>query len=470
MRLPSGRRASAIGASRVARKGAHLASHNGTAIPGLVAERIDPTIMAWLAGQLGPVALVAGTNGKTTTVRLLCRILEAAYGVPPITNRSGANLRQGIASTLVNSARLDGRLDRPGAPAVFEVDELAMESVARTFPPQAIVATNLFRDQLDRYGEVEAIVVRWKRTLETVGKSTTFVYCADDPRLENLRQSVDVPGLAFGQDAALLGPSAKADATTESDPVSCPVCGAPYVFAWRSIAHLGDFCCPNGHMRRRDPDVAVGITREDGLYGVEQRFTGAFGSYTADVQLPGLSGAYNTGAAVAAAITLGVAPEAAIKALHGATPAFGRLEEMRLSDRRVLLMLVKNAASLAETQRVTARIAPDSILLGLNDAPADGQDISWIWDADLQPLEVAAAVGLTGTRADDLSLRLKYAPRRDGGEWPIVTARADLDAALMALIERTPVDGTLCVLATYTAMLGVRRNLQDRGTVGAAPR
>jgi len=461
----------AVAAARVARWAAGFAHHGGTSLPGIVGERVDPTIVGRLAEQLGPVALVVGTNGKTTTARLVARILERTLGVTPIANRSGANLRQGIASALIAASRPNGRLRTPGAPAVFEVDELALDSVVETVRPSVVTATNLFRDQLDRYGEVDLIVRRWTAALARTGGATTFVSCADDPRLEALAASAGVPTVRFGlREPSLGAATAPAPHAIEADPVSCPLCGAPYAFDWRSIAHLGGFRCPNGHVERCSPDVAVALEREEGLDRVRLRFDGAFESATADIHLPGISGAYDAAAAVATAVAIGIEPLRAVAALQGATAAFGRLEEAEVLGRRVVLALMKNAASLTESEGIAARLHPDAVLLGLNDEPADGRDPSWIWDVDLAALEAVPIVGVTGSRADDLALRLKYEPRADGREWRPAVNDPDVRSALAATIDRTPIGGSVIALATYTAMLALRRSLERRGAVPEVPR
>jgi UDP-N-acetylmuramyl tripeptide synthase len=168
-------------------------------------------------------------------------------------------------------------------------------------------------------------------------------------------------------------------------------------------------------------------------------------------------------------MAVGIEPLVAIRALEGATPAFGRLEEVRLDERRVVLALAKNPASLTESGAIAAGQKPDGILLGLSDEAADGRDVSWIWDVDFDALSTVPCIGLTGTRANDLALRLKYSARATPGRWPIVTIDPQVDRALEATLSRVPRGGTMIVLATYTAMLAIRASLQRRGVVSALP-
>ena len=479
------RRTVAVLSGRTARFVGRLLGRGGTSLPGLVAARVDPTLVPALASELGPVILAVGTNGKTTTARLIARILRDVQGAPPIANRSGANLEQGIASSLLSMADLRGDLRQPGRAAVFEVDELALDGVLKIIRPTAIVATNLFRDQLDRYGEVDTIVDRWSAAFAGTA-TTTLAICSDDPRLEQLAAASGLRTIRFGLDPGTVAPTSVGEDPTAptivpddpvSDPVSCPVCGAALQFAWHSIGQLGDYACPDGHFRRPAPDVSVSIGQLHPGDGHGQRarattryaFRGAFGSAEASVQLAGPSGAYDAAAAVSAAMAIGVDPCVAIHALEGATPAFGRLEEVRLHGRRVVLALAKNPASLTESEAIAAAQKPDGILLGLSDEPADGRDVSWIWDVDFDALSAVPMIGLTGTRADDLALRFKYSARAVAGRWPIVATEPHVDRALEAMLGRVPRGGTLIVLATYTALLGIRRSLHRRGVVSAIP-
>ena len=468
------RRLVAIGLAAAARRTVGLVEHGGTSLPGMLAERIDPTILAGLSADLGPVIVVVGTNGKTTTARLTARIVGAIDGRPPIANRSGANLRQGLTSTLVAEAALRGGLRTPGRTAVFEVDELALPAVLEAVRPAALVITNLFRDQLDRYGEVDTVIDRWRTALARLPASTVIVACADDPRVDRLAADSALPTIRFGlgheSDGSSLGDSLfDHGAPSVADPVACPTCGRPLVFTWRSIGHLGDWACPVDHVRRAEPDLTVQLG--DAADGPDRlRFRGAFGEAEATVHLGGASGAYDAAAAVGAAMAVGVQPAAAIRALDGATPAFGRLEEMSIGPRRIVLALAKNPASLTESAHVAAARHPDGILLGLSDEPADGRDVSWIWDVDFERLRGVPAIGLTGTRADDLALRLKYARLPAAAAWPIVAVEPLVDRALDAMLARIRPGGTLFVLATYTSLLGIRRTLQRRGVVSAIPR
>ncbi len=471
------RRLVAILLAATARRAVRLVDHGGTSLPGMLAELVDPTILAGLAADLGRVILVVGTNGKTTTARLTARIMAGVDGRRPIANRSGANLRQGLTSTLVAEAKLHGGLRTPGRTAVFEVDELALPAVLEAVRPSVLVITNLFRDQLDRYGEVDTVIDRWRDALARLPATTVIVDCADDPRVDRLALDSGLPTIRFGLGQGSHGADGSPDgdspfdraAPAVADPVACPSCDRPLVFAWRSIGHLGDWACPVGHVRRAEPDLTVQFGgTANGPSRV--RFRGAFGESGATIHLRGASGAYDAAAAVGAAMAVGVQPTDAIRALDGATPAFGRLEEMSVGRRRIVLALAKNPASLTESAHEAASRHPDALLLGLSDESADGRDVSWIWDVDFERFRGIPAIGLTGTRADDLALRLKYARLPAAAAWPIVAIEPIVERALDAMLARIQPGGTLVVLATYTSLLGIRRTLERRGVVSAIPR
>jgi lipid II isoglutaminyl synthase (glutamine-hydrolysing) len=475
------RPAVAVGLARLSAGLARAADHQGTALPGMVAEHMWPDAFATLAGQLGATILVVGTNGKTTTAGLIAEIIQRADG-RPIANRSGANMRQGIVTSLVRASDLHGRIaqgiDGP-RDAVFEVDEAAFEGILPELGPAVIVATNLFRDQLDRYGEADAVVDRWAGALATAAAGSILVYCADDPRLAMLASGSHLPSRSFG----LAGmPSDREQRPGEgdmvADPMACRTCGRQLTYAWRSIGHLGDFACPAGHIRRATPDIEIELALGEteaapwsaSGYGPVLRLSGPLGDAIARPALVGLPNAYNVAAAVAAGTTVGRTVEQSVSAIDGYAGAFGRLEWLTIEGRRVVFVLIKNTVSLAETVHLGPSLAADVVLLGLNDAPADGRDVSWIWDAPMATLVAGRAVVLTGSRSADLQLRLKYIAG-DSVPAPIsIDERGSIADAFDLALARAPRDGVVVVAATYTALMGMRAIAHRRGYAPAAPR
>ena len=475
------RRPAAVGIARIAARIVGIGRHQGTALPGMAAERVWPGAFAALADQLRSTVLIVGTNGKTTTSGLIAEIVSRADG-RPIANRSGANMRQGIMSSLVGASDLHGRLRRRADPprdAVFEVDEMALEQILPELGPSVIVATNLFRDQLDRYGEADSIVDRWAIALATAADGSIFVHCADDPRLVMLAAGSPLATLTFG----LAGPPADRDSDPEAsgsvaDPVACRTCGRQLVYTWRSIGHLGDFACPAGHVRRLAPDVTVesipaaasGSARTPSGSRATLRLGGRLGGATARPALPGLTNAYNVAAALTAGAALGYEFEGSAEAIEGYEGPFGRLEWLEIEGRNLVMVLIKNTVSLAETVHLAPTLGADVVLLGLNDAPADGRDVSWIWDAPIAPLVADRAVVLTGSRAADLHLRLLYDQDLVAAPPRSIVATDSLAAGLDAAVARTPVGGTVIAAGTYTAMMGLRSIAQRRGDAPPPPR
>jgi lipid II isoglutaminyl synthase (glutamine-hydrolysing) len=477
------RRTIAIDAARIAAGASRASGRRATALPGFIAERIDPGILADLGSRHTPVALVIGTNGKTTTTRLLATILERATGRRPVSNRSGANLSQGIVAALLRARSL---ASAPRA-AVMEVDEFAFSDVAAALRPDVVVILNLVRDQLDRYGEVDAVERRWVDTIRSLPPETTIVACADDPRLVSILSGVTRPVRWFG--LAGDGRSAAARRLAPDGPISigavqapCPRCGGATDVDDAS-ASRGAWHCTSCGYDRPAPELAVRFEEtDDGSLRLDFALTPATasdvspeGGYarhelgTACLRLSGTAGAHDAAAAALAVIALGVDPHRVIGAIHAATPAFGRLEEVQVGGRTVVLSLAKNPASVAQAAEAVAMRQPDRVLLGLGDRAADGRDVSWIWDAPLDALLGVAPLTLTGSRADDLALRFKYADATASpGVPPIV--EPSIERALNDSLLRVRSGGTLMVLATYTTLLGIRHILERRGLVAAMPR
>jgi UDP-N-acetylmuramyl tripeptide synthase len=409
-------------------------------------------------------AIVTGTNGKTTTSGMLASALHAA-GVRVWRNREGANLARGISAALVIRARPDGRLRWNGdAAAVFEVDEAAFAQVVAEVRPRAILVTNLFRDQLDRYGEVDTVLERWRGALARLPASTALVLNADDPAVASLALGLpaDMPVYYFGVDE-VPQPSGASDVTPVEvvDTRTCPRCHAALEFPQRFYSHVGHWRCPTCGFARPRPHVAARDVMLDGAEAI--RFTLAAPDATADVRirLPGFYNVYNAAAAAAAALAMGGRTFASVGALASFRPAFGRGERILVGERAVHLLLAKNPTGLNEVLRALQTAGGrHHLLLLLNDRPADGADVSWIWDADFERVAaLAARVSVGGTRAYDLALRLKYA------EAPAALVTPEIPAALDAALDATPAGGALYVVPTYTALLEVRGELERRGYV-----
>jgi UDP-N-acetylmuramyl tripeptide synthase len=426
----------------------------GTSLPGKVLSRLDPHAIERLAARLpSGTAIVSATNGKTTTAAMTASVLERA-GMSLVHNRAGANMAGGVASSLLAAARrgaIDGQL------GLFEVDEFWLDRVGPQLHPRAMLLANLFRDQLDRYGELEAIADRWAGLVATQS-GVQLALNADDPLIADLGR--DRAGVAyFGvEDPSMAIPEMQ----HASDSKHCRRCGAAYVYEAIYLGHLGRYSCPSCGQRRPDPSVAAEAIELDGTRGARFRLRTPRGTAAIALPLPGLYNVYNALGAAALGLALGANLEQIAAGLASVGPAFGRAERIAIGDRELSILLVKNPAGANEVLRTLVLEAGELDVLGvLNDRTADGRDISWIWDADFELLAGRARrVTCAGTRAAELAVRLKYAGVTADRLHVIPALAGALDESL----AHAP-DGRLFALPTYTALLGLREELSRRGHV-----
>ena len=446
-------------AGKVTRLGLQIAGRGGTALPGLVALQIDPDFIAATTKTLPHgIVIVSGTNGKTKTARMLADVVDAA-GWHPVHNRSGSNLERGIAGALLSDN--DWRATPRGDIGLFEVDEASLPRVLKRVAPRVVLITNLFRDQMDRYYELDALARRIGDAIAELDAAAILILNADDPIVASLGARHRGTVVYFGVDDASVGgkvPQAISDATR------CPRCRSPLQYERVVLAHEGDWSCPSCGLARPPRDVSATAVRLDGASSeLTLRLPVASAFDPVRVPLPGLYNAYNALAAIAASRALDVALPAATRAIGAFRPAFGRLEQLPVDGRMLRLVLVKNPAgfnaaiaALLETGR------HPRVLAALNDRDADGRDVSWIWDADFETLAPAVEhATVTGIRSRDLANRLKYAgvPRE---RVEVVDAWGTaIDRAVGGVAQ----GGELIVLATYTAMLAIRDELARRGHV-----
>jgi UDP-N-acetylmuramyl tripeptide synthase len=422
----------------------------GTTIPGKLLWKLDPGAVDRLASRLSlGSAVVSATNGKTTSAAMAAAVLRSRVRLAH--NGSGANLVSGVASALL--AARDAEL------GLFEVDEAALPEVAARVRPRAVCLGNLFRDQLDRYGELELVAARWHSAVQQLPVGTALAVNGDDPLLAGLARLR--PGaLVFGvDDPACARPSLQHAA----DSKYCIRCGTPYDYAAAYVGHLGDYRCPAcGHSR---PHLDV-VAREIELRGVEStsfRLVTPAGTAEIRLRVPGLYNVYNALAAAALTLSLGASLEEIAAGLEGFAAAFGRFERIKVGDRGLLMLLIKNPAGANEALRtIVDGGAPSVVVVALNDAIADGRDVSWIWDVDFEPLIPGLRrLVATGDRAAELALRFKYG----GLDAEAIEVIPSLERALDRGLELTPPGGELVTLPTYTAMLGLRKIVVERGLV-----
>jgi len=430
----------------------------GTTLPGKLLWKVDPGAVDALAARLSSgVALVSATNGKTTTTAMAARILGAEHRLA--WNRAGANLLSGVASALVSSRAADLGL--------FEVDEGALpEAIART-RPRAVSLANLFRDQLDRYGELELVAERWRTAVRGLPDETTLVVNADDPLVADLAEGRERV-LRFGVDDPRHARPALQHA---ADSKYCVRCGTPYTYAAAYVGHLGDYRCTACGHARPPLDVAAREIDLNGLTGSRFRLEGPLGDVDVALSLPGLYNVYNAVAAASLAFALGASPAAVRDGLAAFSAAFGRFERIPSGSKTIVVLLIKNPAAANEALRTLETGIPPVLVVALNDAIADGQDVSWIWDVDFEPLlPHVGRVVATGDRAAELGVRLVYG----GLPEDRLEVVPPLEAALDRGLELVEAGTDLVILPTYTAMLALRGILTKRGMVrpywdGAAP-
>ena len=436
-----------------------MTGRGGTALPGLIALTVDPDFIRAMSSELSHgVVCVSGTNGKTTTARMLADITRTA-GWDPIHNRSGSNLDRGLAAALLEATNWSA--EPRGNFGLFEIDEASLPRVVRRLSPRVVVVTNLFRDQMDRYFELDALAKKIGDALASLPAETTLVLNADDPLVANLALRRDAKTMYFGVDDPAVGgsvPQAISDATR------CPRCRSPLQYRRVVLAHVGDWSCTSCGLARPPRDIAA-TTVVLGASWSELALAGTVGSVFEPVRvpIPGLYNAYNALAAIAAGRALGIALADATRALANFRPAFGRLESAEVKGRTLRLVLVKNPAgfnaaiaALLETGR------KPRLLAALNDRDADGRDVSWIWDADFETLAPAVQHAvITGVRGRDLALRFKYA----GLAKERMEVVDDWSAAIDRSIALAPEGGEVVVLATYTAMQALRSTLSRTGAV-----
>jgi UDP-N-acetylmuramyl tripeptide synthase len=425
----------------------------GTTLPGRMLVRMDPNAIERLAANLEHGSIVvSSTNGKTTTAGMIAAILQAA-GRHPVHNRAGSNMHWGVATAL---------LEQDGDEGLFELDEAWLPRVAPSLRPRLLVLGNLFRDQLDRYGELERLADEWAELVTSMEGTCEFALNADDPLIADLGRDRELrrrPGVTyFGiEDTSQALPELQ----HAHDAKHCRRCGAPYKYERAFVGHLGHYLCPNCHADRPAPDIAATEIELHGISGSSVRIATPEGELQVELPLPGLYNVYNALGAVAAGLRSGVTLDQVREGLESMRAVFGRVETIEVAGKPVSILLIKNPAGANEVLRTLTLESSNGgidLWLALNDRIADGRDVSWIWDADFELLagDVRRVI-CAGTRAPEMALRLKYAGWPEDSIEVIDSIEGSLDAAVSAAPER------LFALPTYTALLELRTLLANRG-------
>jgi lipid II isoglutaminyl synthase (glutamine-hydrolysing) len=421
----------------------------GTTAPGRLLLKASPRAMARMSKQLeaGSV-LVSATNGKTTSAAMIAAALERA-GRPVVHNRAGSNMSWGVATALLDAG------GEPGQLGLFEVDEAWLPAVAADVEPRLLLLSNLFRDQLDRYGELELLADRWAQLVGDLDGHARFVLNADDPLVADLgRERSGVTYFGVEDDSqALPGMQHAADSK------HCRNCGHAYEYEAIYLGHLGRYRCPNCGRTRPQPQVAASDVQLEGMKGSRFTLRTPEGELPVRLPLPGLYNVYNAVAAAATVLELGVPLATLGEALEDFGGAFGRVETIPIDGRQLSILLIKNPAGANEVLRTLILEEGDlDLWIALNDNIADGRDISWIWDADFEVLAGRVRrVTCSGTRAEEMALRLKYA-----GIEAEPHVERDLADSLDGAVSNAGSE-RVYALPTYTALLELRDLLADRG-------
>jgi lipid II isoglutaminyl synthase (glutamine-hydrolysing) len=420
----------------------------GTTLPGKLLATLDPQAIGSLAARLeqGSV-VVSATNGKTTTCAMAASILGRRARLAR--NAAGANLVSGVASTLVGAKGAELGL--------FEVDEAALPEVVRRVRPRAVCLGNLFRDQLDRYGELELVAERWRSMVEELPPEVVLAINADDPLVGDLAAGREA-SVAFGLDDCS---HARPRLQHAADSKYCVRCGTPYEYTAAYVGHLGDYRCPACGHARPSLDVAARNVELRGTKGSSFDLATPEGARRVELRLPGLYNVYNALAAASVTRAVGAGFADIVGGLEQAVPAFGRFERIDLDGRTLLLLLIKNPAGANEALRtVVSSWPPKLAVVALNDQIADGRDVSWIWDVDFELLgRGLERLIASGERAAELALRFKYGGLPESAIEVVPSLEEALDLGLAA----TPEGGELVCLPTYTAMLSLQEIVSRRG-------
>jgi lipid II isoglutaminyl synthase (glutamine-hydrolysing) len=415
----------------------------GSVLPGEIASRLYPGLLSLLSRQIPQgIILVVGTNGKTTTSLLLRTILEN-QGYKVIHNETGANLINGLITTFLSASNLVGKINADYA--ILEVDENVLPLVLKDCFPRYILGLNLFRDQLDRYGEVDTISHRWENAINKLPEGTNIILNGDDPTLCYLGQRLPNKVLFFGLNERNLYLEEIPHAV---DSIYCPKCGHSLDYEGVYLSHLGDYNCPNCDFTKSNLNVNSSEWPQI-LIGVYNK--------------------YNTLAAGLLAEDIGINKEVIYETIKEFKAAFGRAEELTIDGKHIRILLSKNPVGMNETIRAVNDIKTQgkssTTLMVLNDRIPDGTDVSWIWDVDTENLvSLGGNIIVSGDRTFDMALRLRYSQDKiNEGEGNLnLIVEPDLSKAIKTALEKTSTQETLHIVPTYSAMLEVRQILTGK--------
>ena len=437
-----------------------ITGSGATAAPGLYALKVDKNIVKKLSKNIsGGNILISGTNGKTTTSRLIANVLSKKYKL--IHNRQGSNLLRGLASTLISQSSILGKIEADIA--LWEIDEATLPQAIDETNPKIITLLNLFRDQLDRYGEVDTTRAKWQQSLKNLKKDVTLILNADDPGITILAKSFGGKVVYFGIEDKKLN---LAKITQVSDIKFCPNCNAKLSYTVNLSAQMGHYLCPTCPFKRPKPQVFASNLKFNNDFSTtidvstSEKLTDNGSQFTVQYQLPGLYNVYNILAATASSQTIGIDEKKTSTSFMDFSAAFGRFQSVTIGTKKATIFLIKNPTGANEVIRIIATQKNLNVLAVLNDKIADGRDVSWIWDTNWEVI-VPKIKNLTisGTRCWDLTTRIKYTDFKLNKN----NVYEDINYSLKKSLENMNTKDTLIILPTYTAMLEIQKNLQKQG-------
>ena len=462
---PSGigkaRLALAISAGKLAgASGRFFRIGGGTSLPGMIARRIDPNILKSVVGaSTAEKIVITGSNGKTTTARMTATIADYA-GQRVSHNRTGSNMLQGVTSVAVNFADMFGRLDSDVL--LFEIDEGTIPLAVPEIQPDVVLITNIFRDQLDRYGELYSVAKALDKMLESLPETSTILLNGNDPQVANFGQNAKAQRLFFGLETTEVGTPVPEQS---ADIIRCIHCQEDLLYEVAYMSHLGLYRCPNCGYTLPKLDFAATAVQlaPDGEGPSHVKIRTPKGEIELDIPLPGVHNVYNAVAAIGATMSAGFDMAKAPAAIASIRPAFGRLEKIQAGDQTIYLAFVKNPTSFNLMLRLIKQHSTEKhALIVASNTVIDGEDFAWLWDVDLE--EIAPDIRdivCSGSKAEELAMRMKYA------DIPInkISTIHEREAALDAALKNAGPGGTLYIMASYTPTNELRRIMQKRGWV-----
>ncbi len=425
-----------------------LIGYGGTAIPGKLALKIYPDLLGYLAQGVYSV-VITGTNGKTTSARMIEEIF-AQSGESYFANRSGANLINGITAEFVEHCSLSGKCSAKYA--IIEADEAASKEVCRYLNPEAVLVTNVFRDQLDRFGDITNTL---ENILVGIKNSPDAIIClnADCPLTTSIAYEVDNQVLFYGVDVPIY----KNPVDESASPLHCPKCRVEYKYSYRTFGHLGGWSCPECERERKYPLVAAVRVDECGVDYSQVRMRVLGNYYDIRINVPGGFNIYNAAGAMTVAQAMFLDTDKAIEALGSFRCSFGRMERFDMGSTTARMILIKNAIGCNQVLNYLTDLCEKTLFVCcINDNTGDGTDVSWIWDSGFEKLaemeNILGDIYVAGIRRDDMAVRLKYA----GISEEHIHVFSDYDELIKAMKNQ---ELPVVIMPTYSAMMDLRANM-----------